>query len=292
MNCVSASGKYLGRAPSEKVLAEFAKLPEAERKPGAVRVPDVPVDQLVIPTPPKDGLVLKVHARFLTYTEDGELRYARGEDFPTLRENPGRMRTWQLFLQPNTEFLWLTKADRQSLIPKSPAVGQKIPVNPVISERMARFHMYPRRSTTSEGLGLSQRAIRKADLTLTVTEVSPTFLRMKLSGFVHIGSEYDEQKATSPNGPLSFGFASKMFGLLEYDRKKKTITRFDMVAPGHVWGRWGDANNRSMPIERSGRTPFGYAFELADSSVPANCIPPGGNAAMVTGKRGYFPQPK
>ena len=43
MSCVSASGKWLGGAPSAKVLEEFQKLPEAERKPGAVVVRDLAI---------------------------------------------------------------------------------------------------------------------------------------------------------------------------------------------------------------------------------------------------------
>ena len=41
MNCVSASGKYLGGMASARVLEEFRKLPEAERIPGAIVVPDL-----------------------------------------------------------------------------------------------------------------------------------------------------------------------------------------------------------------------------------------------------------
>ena len=83
------------------------------------------------------------------------------------------------------------------------------------------------------------------------------------------------------------GFASSLEGRIEFDRKKNAFTRFDIIAPGHVWGRWGDANNNSMYVERPGKVPFGFALELADSDSPTDRIPPGGNGHYVE-KRGYF----
>src|SRR5262249_60119814 len=48
MSCITASGKRLGYRPGPTVLEEFRKLPEAERKPGAVQVADLkPAQQLV-----------------------------------------------------------------------------------------------------------------------------------------------------------------------------------------------------------------------------------------------------
>ena len=78
MNCVSASGTLLGGRASQKVLDEFNKLPESERKPGAIHVPDLQPNELAIPSPPPGGLVLRVHARFLSNDGNGELRYAAG----------------------------------------------------------------------------------------------------------------------------------------------------------------------------------------------------------------------
>jgi len=112
-----------------------------------------------------------------------------------------------------------------------------------------------------------------------------------LEGFVHWGSDYDEAKATSPNGPLAQGFETPLHGRLEYDRMKKAITRLDLVAPGDVWGRWGDANGNSLPAERPGRNPFGFAFDLATGSSPTDRIPPGGNGHYVSERVGYFSPP-
>jgi hypothetical protein len=278
MSCVSASGKWLGHGPSTKVLEEFQKLPEAERKPGAVVVPDLEPAQRMIPTPPEGGLTLKVHARFLGRDEKDQLRHARREDFRSV---------FAFMLQPNTEYMWLTREEWQALVPASPVQGQKLAVAPAIGERMARFHLSPARALTSENGIAPKAAIKKAALTLVVDEVSADRIRLGLSGFVHWGSDYDAAKATSPNGPLGFGFATPLHGILEYDRTKKAFTRFDIVAPGEVWGRWGDANGQSQGIERAGRTPFGFAFELARGDSPSDRIPPAGHGGRAL-RAGYF----
>jgi hypothetical protein len=290
--CLSASGKLLGTTPCAEVLEAFNKLPEAERRPGAIHVPDLKPSQKVIPAPPEGGLVLRVHARFLSRDKNKELRYAKTTDFPLMRDKPNVMRTWRLFLQPNTEYMWLTREEWQALVPADPVKGQKLAVDPAIAERMARFHLTPQRAMTSEGGIVSKRSVKAARLALRIEEVSPQQIRMVLEGYVHWGSDYEAAKATTPNGPLRQGFETRLYGRLEYDRMKQACTRFDIVAPGHVWGRWGDANGKSMYVERPGRTPFGFAFELATGETPTERIPPGGNGRYVTDRTGYFADSK
>jgi hypothetical protein len=288
MTCLSASGKMIGHRPCKEVLEEFNKLPESERKPGAVKVADTKPSEMVIPSPPEGGLVLRVHARFLARDEDGNLRRALTTDFPLMREKPDVMKSWALFLQPNTECMWMTSEEWQSLIPADPVKGDRITVAPIVAERLARFHLTPQRATTSEGGIISKRSVKSASLAAVVEDVSPQQIRLNLEGFVHWGSDYDEAKATTPNGPLAQGFATRLHGRLVYDRTRKAFTRFDVVAPGEVWGRWGDANGKSMYVERPGRSPFGFALELATGDSPTDRIPPGGNGNYVSEKTGYF----
>lgn len=287
LHCVSASGRLLGGRPSAAVLEEFAKLPADERAPGAVRVPDLEPSELVIPSPPAGGLVLRVHARFLARGDGGELRRATTSDFPLLRENPDVARTWALFLEPNTEYLWWTRDEWRALVPTDPQVGQRVAIAPAVVERIARFHLTPERATTSEGGIIGKRSIRTARSHVVVDEVTPAHVRFVLEGFVEWGSEYDASRAITPDGPLAQGFATRLEGRLEYDRVAKTLTRFDIVAPGEIWGRWGDANGRSLVVERPGRAPFGFAFELARGDSPTDRIPPGGNGRYVS-ESGYF----
>jgi hypothetical protein len=283
MNCVSASGKYLGREPSAEVLAAFAALPATERAPGAVAVPALAASEQLISDPPAGGLVLKVHARFLSRTEQGELRYARADDFPLMRDPDA----FRLFLEPNTEYLWLTEEEWRSLLPAEPVRGQTQAVSAAIVDRMARFHLTPRRAMTSEDGILRRSDVQSAALSISVDEVSPARIRFVLTGFIHTGADFEAAKATTPNGPLAFGFATPLYGILEFDRQKDAFVRFDIAAPGEVWGRWGDANGNSLFAERPGRTPFGFAFELASGDSPTDRLPPGGNGGRALAN-GYF----
>lgn len=288
MTCVSASGKMLGRAPCQEVLDAFAELPEAERRPGAVRVRDLEPSERVIPSPPEGGLVLRVHARFLSRDDAGGLRPARAEDFPLMPRDPGTVQAWRSMLEPNTEYMWLTRDEGQALVPADPAPGRRIEVDSAVARRMARFHLTPQRATTSEGHIVDRRSVKTARIVLEVEDVSPAEIRLTLSGLVHWGSDYDASQATSPNGPLAQGYQTPLHGRVTYDRKKNRFTRFDIVAPGDVWGRWGDANGKSMYVERPGRAPFGFALELATGETPTDRIPPGGNGRYVSEPTGYF----
>lgn len=291
MTCVSPSGKMLGYEPSKKALEAFHKLPESERKPGVVAVPDLKADELLIPSPPKGGLVLKVHARFLTREKD-DLRPARVEDFPLMGDKPEDRNPWRLFLHPNTEYLWMTADEAKSLVPADPKVGDRHAVPAPLVDRLARFHLTPRRATTSEGGILGKKDVQAARADLLVEEATADKLRLRLVGEVHTGTTFDAAKATTPNGPLGFGYQTPLHGILEYDRKKDRFTRFDVVAPGEVWGRWGDANGKSLFAERPGSTPFGFALELARGDSPTERIPPGGNPAYIGPRSGYFGDPK
>ncbi|MCI0380942.1 MAG: hypothetical protein L0215_25440 [Gemmataceae bacterium] len=284
-SCVLASGKWLGHAPSDKVLEAFRSLPEAERKPGRIDVPDLDAAQTVIASPPAGGLVLRVYGRFLARDDRGELRHVTQADFPRSRGDLG------FLLEPNTEYMWLTAHEWQALVPAKPVRGQTLPVSSAISERITRFHLSPRRALTSEDGIVPKNAIKKAALTLIVDEVSEERIRLRLEGSIHWGSDYDAAKATTPNGPLPFGYAAPIHGILEYDRTKNAFVRFDVVAPGDVWGRWGDANGNSQTVERAGRTPIGFAFELVQGGSPTNRLPPAGHGGRAL-RAGYFGTPK
>jgi hypothetical protein len=118
-SCLSAGGKWLGHAPSEKVLETFRSLPEAERKPAAIDVRDLDSGETAIPAPPPDGLVLRVHCRFLARDERGGLRHVTQADFPRSSGDLG------FLLEPNTDYLWLTAQEWRALIPAGPAKGQE-----------------------------------------------------------------------------------------------------------------------------------------------------------------------
>ncbi|MEX0977488.1 MAG: hypothetical protein WDZ48_01465 [Pirellulales bacterium] len=282
MSCVSPDGKMLGGGNLAAALEKFRELPESERKPSALALAALSAEDELIASPPENGLILKVHSRFLARDEKGELRYAKNDDFRHI---------FEFMLQPNTEFMWITEDEWKAFVPENPTQGQRLTVGPAIANRMARFHLNPKRSLTSEDGIVGQQSVNTAELSLVVDEVTPDRIRMGIEGFIHWGSTYDAAKATSPNGPLSMGYETRIDGIVEYDRKKQAFVRFDMVAPGDVWGRWGDANGNSMGVERPGRAPIGFAFELATGDSPTDRLPPGGNGERAL-RAGYFPSEK
>ena len=167
MHCVSASGKLLGGRPCEEVLEKFKELPEAERRPGAVKLSPLAEAEQLIPSPPKGGLVLRVHARFLAH-EKGRLRPARPTDFPLMLAKPNVLRSWEKFLQPNTEYLWLTRDEWRAMVPAQPAKGQRLEVASAVGLRLARFHLTPQRAMTSEGGIVHPKRVKEARLALEV----------------------------------------------------------------------------------------------------------------------------
>ncbi len=100
-----------------------------------------------------------------------------------------------------------------------------------------------------------------------------------------MGSEFDAEKATVPNGPFKRGYAAELNGVLFYDSGKRAFTRFDLLAFGGTWGRMGDANGKSIKLERPGKVPLGFAFQLA-SDAPADRLIPTGRGSKI--KTGYL----
>ena len=182
--------------------------------------------------------------------------------------------------------MWITEPEWRDLVSGKLVKGEKREVSKAVVDRLAVFHLMPRR-LTSEGASWGKTQLKTARLSLVVEEVSENKVRWKAVGFAHLGSAYEASKATTPNGPLPFGYESPLYGIVEYDRKKDVITRFDLIAPGDAWGRWGDANGNSLTVERPGRNPVPIAFELATGASPSERIPPGGNGTYVE-KTGYF----
>ena len=286
MDCLSAGGQRLGHFPSAKVLEAFRQLPEGQRKPNGGVLPDLKPGEAVVPEPPKNGLVLKVHTRALARDENGAYRHVKVEDYPLKKGNVKRFEEHRHYFGPNTDYLWITEAEWRGLVAGQFVKGQQREVSKAVVERLALFHLMPRR-LTSEGASWGRPQLKTARLTLVVEAVDEDRVRWRAVGFAHLGSTYDEAKATTPNGPHGFGYEAPLHGVIEYDRKKGAVVRFDLVALGDVWGRWGDANNKSMTVERPGRNPVPVAFELATGVSPTERIPPGGNGIYVE-KTGYF----
>lgn len=289
-HCVTAGGVDLGQGGRpEQVLETFQALPESERRAGAVVVGEHgKTDLAIVPAqPPSGGLIIRVQGRMLARGGASALRHVTAHDFPLMADydEKRRIRNGWLF-EPSTDHLWILEREWRAWISKDPQVGETIEVSDEVVRRLARFHLSPQR-IYAEGGEWHPKEIRAAKLDLTVAEVTATSLRFELKGRLAMGSEYDAEEATTPNGPLRRGYEANVWGEMNFDRGKGRITGLKAVVLGDAWGRVGDANGKSVSIERPGRNPLGFALELVTERRPVDCLVPMGRASKLKGFR-YF----
>jgi hypothetical protein len=255
--CFTADGKLLayknaGQAPDvmrevlRQGLREWRKLPADRRKAGAVLVNDLDkTDPKYARTPPYGGLIVNVYTRILDHNKDV---WCKG----TCKTEGGD--------QAARDHLWLTKAEWQALIPANPKKGDRSSLPPAVADRILRFHLTD--NTRGEPPMWRREDVRLRNLTLTVEEVTPATVRLRLDGSALLATDKDAAKADR-------GFDVRLLGNVQYDRAKQRIDRFDVVAVGDHWGEGGYTGGA-----RPGRQPLGIAFELAGGKAAADLVPP------------------
>jgi len=262
--CLTADGTFLayrnaGNAPDvmrqvlKQALAKWEKLPEEKRKPGAVTVPELTkVDARYHRAPPKGGLIVNAFTRVLEKDENG--KWTKGVS----KFKGGDMAA--------RDHLWLTEAEWKGLVPAEPKVGDKSPLSPAVAERIARFHLID--NTRGEPPLWGRDDVRAKEMSLTVQEANESTILLRLDGQALLSSRADLEKSER-------GYDARLFGWIGYDRKKQTITRFDVVALGEHWG-----HGTYTPNARPGRAPLGVAFELATGKSAADLVPPQGSREL------------
>ncbi len=229
-------GKNNPMAPKRlrAALEKFKELPPEKRKAEVENLPAMWKGK-ALPQPPAGGLVLKQYRRALHKDAEGE----------TSR-------------QLTHDFLWMTKAEWQSLVPERPRVGDSFMVPQFLVSRIALNHA----QVVTSSCALKLNDTPKPILMLTVEEASPEQLRMRLQGTF---------KVTEHNDSLINGITEyQVSGCLNYDVKKKIFTRFDLVALGEV------TNRRKDVVVPEGKTFVGaLMFELSPGASPWERTPPG-----------------
>jgi hypothetical protein len=296
MFAVTAGGKQLdkksgGNSDPLKAYAEWLKLPEAERKPGAVQVGDVGTLEWQENTPPLGGLILKVYHRWLARTEQGEFRHTKRADFLSAEQLvatfPEEMKRKDVIdyndrylgkayqHEAAQDFMWLTEREWKSLIPTQPKVGSRSAVSPAISKRLFVYQMDPVLTIgESNGWPKGAKDIRGGEMTLTVEEASDATIRMRIDGFALLGEAYDPAIKPQPRfvgRRFGNGYEPRLLGYVAYDRQQKQITRFDLVAVGDTYGVQHEGASLYF---RPGRQPLGIALELTKGDTPADRYPP------------------
>lgn len=235
-------------------LKAWNKLPESERAPGAIKIEDLgSVDSEYVRTPFPGGLVIDVHIRNLDKSEN-ETGYCAA--CSTMKAGK------EIRIESQRDHLWLTDREWKSLVPKNPKVGDTFPVPNGIAKRIFRFHLLD--STRGEPTFWKKTDVLSSELNLKVDSVADGKIEMTLEGAALMSTDPDTNAAKR-------GYDSKLAGKLVYNEKKNAFERFDIVAIGDHWGE-----GQYTPGARPGRTPLGFAFELASPENQAYAIPPEG----------------
>jgi hypothetical protein len=297
VDIITADGRFVARGELqvgnakthlfslEKALKVWAALPEAERKPGGIQVPERgPLDprRNAAKGPPAGTLIVRVYNRQLERTPKGDFRHTVPEDYiPALRDPKvvGSDQATALWTQPANDYLWITRAEAQALMPADPKPGQRIDIPVSLCERIFRFHLDPSRGL-SENNNFSHVTAAAGKLHLTVEAVSGAEVRLRLDGFAHLHNPRTGLKTYlspgikehSRNLRIPLDYDPRLLGYFNYHPAKKVLTRLDIVALGKVRGR---PNGENILAERLGEAnPLGIAFELVTDPRPADHLPP------------------
>lgn len=236
-------------------LVQFAKLPEAKRKPGAVKIEDPgEADAAYSRSPPEGGLILKSYTRILDFADGG---YGRGACKSVGGEKAAR------------DHVWITKDEANALVPTKAETGFRYPVPATVADRFARWHLID--NTRGEPQLWRPEDVRAKRMSLVVTSATATTVEIRLEGEVVLRTDPDPAKAER-------GYEVRLLGSLRYLVGKGAFDQFDITAVGTHWGEHFD----TAPA-RPGRTILGQSFELAGDR-PGDRVPPQG----VRDRAGYY----
>jgi len=225
----------------QAALEKFRQLPPEKRKASLEDLPRSWKGK-AFPSPPAGGIILKQYRRALH------------------RDAEGVMHRQSLL----HDFLWLTQAEWQSLVPEHPRVGDSVAAPPFLVSRIGSHHV---QILTAAG-ALKINATPKSALRLTVEGVSPEQLRLRLEGSLHVT---ESQSHVVTRGVIAY----RVDGCLEYDRKKQAFTRFDLAALGEI------TNYQHDNAPPRGRTLLGgMVFELSPGDSPWERTVPGCSVSM------------
>lgn len=241
-----------------EVLESYAKLPKEKRVADSV-----PGEVKPVAPPPPNGIVLTIYDRPISFA-DGEYRLPEGNDLNGLRtEAPGGQRS----------SLWLTEEEWRSLIPADPKLGQSAPVTPKLTKRIYLYGLWPQTLWVVEHQWQPD-SMREGELHVTVEEVTPQSLRLRLHGSVLLSTKSGLK--VYPTGKIAKEvenrYDAKLEGSLLYDRAKDQITEWNMVTLGDYTGAMfthrevdGQRVNDHQPWHEAtaeAPMPLGFAFEL------------------------------
>jgi hypothetical protein len=304
LECLTASGIRLGafyaaggiehnQRDLQGILKKWQSLPDSERLPGAVKVGDpgpvaANIDQIA---PPTNALILRTYHRLLTREADGSVRKARASDYPLLAKR-GDKDTWLTHFgerwEAQPDFMWIKESEWQAIVKPNPVKGDRYPLLDAVADRMTRAHLISGMAYGECGI-CGKNEVRARSLVLTVTDVTPATVQLRLEGSAALGADYatseQQDRKGSPEGKSVQGFEPKVLGYLAYDRQTSTFTRFDVIALGDAFGT---PSGSGYPLYRPGHYPIGISLELVPGTSPAERIPPRAAVVYDTPNTAYF----
>ncbi|MDA7880794.1 hypothetical protein N9A94_00635 [Akkermansiaceae bacterium] len=248
------------------LLAAYQKLPNEIRKP---KLPDPSLAEppnRPVPQPPRNGLIIRGYCTYLELDDNQSPRRAKRLYY---QRNPD---SWAAETQ--NDMLWLTEAEWQSLLPKSPTDKTKITVPKEIQ----------RRFFTTIGIDYMEGSVnalplRESSMTLTLEESGT----LRLDGYGKMGQAFGPDTETANQ---SRGCELRVTGTITYDPKEKKITTFNLAGAGRAWGNKMNYTNREITLPTP-KWHYGIACELVSAKSPDALIPPY-NMIHYGGRMKYF----
>lgn len=232
----------------QEVLDAYAKLTEDQRRPMSVDGEVKPQ-----PAPPANGLVLTIYDRPLGRGAINQYRLPDGNDF-------GGLRTHAPHGQRSS--LWLKEAEWKSLLPENPKKGDTHPVGTLLAKRIWLYGLVPQTLWVVEETW-KPNAVKSGDLRVTIEDVTPQLVRARIHGSVLLSSlgvlhTWPDRKFVKN---IENRYDARLEGVLEFDRVKKEVSRFDLTALGDFSGRWFAGNKGWQEATPEAPLPLGFAFE-------------------------------
>ena len=238
-----------------QALRQFANLPEAKRKAGALKVEDPGVlDANYSRAVPEGGLILKAYTRILDFKDSG---YCKGSCKALGGEKAAR------------DHVWITKDEVKAMAPAKVEVGFRYAMPVKVATRLAQYHLID--NTRGEPEPWKPDDVRAKRMSLVVTSATADVIELRLEGEVLISTDADTSKAER-------GYEARLLGLLRYQVGKGTFDRFDLTAVGTHWGE----HTHNSPA-RPGKGVLGQSFELAGDK-PGDLVAPQG----IRDREGYL----
>jgi hypothetical protein len=247
-----------------EVLQEYAELPEADRRAKTIDEKELPVPEL-----PAGGIVLTVYDRLLGRDADGQYRLPKKDDCE-IYFAPGAQRS----------SLIITQEEWKALLPASPKQGETYAAPAKLTRRIWLFGLYQSYVCTG-GYLWPPDSVRAGELNVTVEEVSPKAVRLRLHGSVLLS-------AASPIAALGQSvrlnklkdegvkevearYDARLEGTVIYDPSQQKIVRWDMTALGDYTGICGNMGSADDPAGggwtyTKQQLPVGFAFEIDASA--------------------------